>query len=269
MTMADKSANPSALDISDDELSQLLSQAKKDLTCLETEKKKKKEKDSTSKNKGRERSIPSLSVPLRLDDGNMSEDSRLISIDSETGMARIDVDNMYKTTSNLSQKSSITAEIEGKNAHPDPTIKRMTAGEALKQREKTAGKNWFGIKAPTMTPEIKNDLRVLQLRNVLDPKRFYKKSSSKELPKYFEIGTIIEGPTEFYSSRLTKKQRQNNLVDELLADKQSRDYFKRKVGEIHARNYSGGKAWYQKATGGNAKNKYKGVQKHSHQFKRK
>ncbi|KAJ2612705.1 hypothetical protein H4S08_002588, partial [Coemansia sp. RSA 1365] len=135
MTLVDKSANVSALDISDDELSQLLSQAKKDLTCLETEKKKK-DNDRSNKNKGREHNIHLPSVPLRLDDGNMSEDSRLINIDSETGMARIDVNNIYR--SNISQKSSITGEIEGKNSRPDPTIKRMTAGEASKEREKTA-----------------------------------------------------------------------------------------------------------------------------------
>ncbi|KAJ2083354.1 rrna-processing protein fcf2 [Coemansia sp. RSA 988] len=271
----EKTTSVTALDASDDELVQLLSQAKKDLTLLESERKKK-ENDIANNTKGQGRSTAALSVPLRLDDGNMSDESRLIIIDSETGMARIDVGNVYRESgSSSSHKSSITAEIESKDARPDPTIKRMTAGEVAKQREQTAGKSWFGIKAPTMTPEIKNDLRVLQLRNVLDPKRFYKKTSSKETPKYFEVGTIIEGPTEFYSSRLTKKQRQTNLVDELLADKQSRDYFKRKVGEIHARNYSGGKAWYRKATGGssNVKGKHKangrGVHKPSQHFKRK
>ncbi|KAJ2289642.1 rrna-processing protein fcf2, partial [Coemansia sp. RSA 2706] len=62
---------------------------------------------------------------------------------------------------------------------------------------------------------------------------------------YFEMGTIIEGPTEFYSSRLTKKERRQNLVDELLADKNARDYFKRKVSDIHAHNESGGKKWHR------------------------
>ncbi|KAI9501976.1 Fcf2 pre-rRNA processing-domain-containing protein, partial [Coemansia spiralis] len=123
--------------------------------------------------------------------------------------------------------------------------KRKSLSALAKEKEQTAGKRWFGMKAPVMTQELKNDLRVLQLRGVIDPKRFYKKdTTSKQLPKYFEVGTVIEGPTEFYSSRMTKKERRTNIVDELMADKQARDYFKRKVSEIHTRNSSGNKRWY-------------------------
>lgn len=38
-----------------------------------------------------------------------------------------------------------------------------------------------------MTEEIKNDLQVLQMRSVLDPKHFYKKNDLKVLPKYFQV----------------------------------------------------------------------------------
>lgn len=38
-----------------------------------------------------------------------------------------------------------------------------------------------------MTEEIKNDLEVLQMRSVLDPKHFYKKNDLKVLPKYFQV----------------------------------------------------------------------------------
>ncbi|KAJ2788946.1 hypothetical protein H4R20_007272, partial [Coemansia guatemalensis] len=141
MTAMVTANNAAALDTSDDELSQLLSQAKKDLTFQESERKKK-ESDGTNKSKGQERSAAVLSVPLRLDDGSLSDESRLIRIDSETGMARINVDNVYRApgSSSSSHKLSINAEIEAKGARPDPTIKRMTAGEAAKQRDQTAGK---------------------------------------------------------------------------------------------------------------------------------
>jgi hypothetical protein len=43
------------------------------------------------------------------------------------------------------------------------------------------------MKKPEITPEIKRDLQIIKLRNVLDPKRFYKKDDSKGLPKYFEV----------------------------------------------------------------------------------
>lgn len=56
-----------------------------------------------------------------------------------------------------------------------------------KEREKTKGANWFNMKAPEMTDELKNELQVIQLRSALDPKHFYKRSEMKSLPKYFEV----------------------------------------------------------------------------------
>ena len=49
------------------------------------------------------------------------------------------------------------------------------------------GKNWFEMKAPEMTEDLKNDLTVLQYRRVLDPKRFYKAPDLKVLPKFFQV----------------------------------------------------------------------------------
>ncbi|ORX70570.1 Fcf2-domain-containing protein [Linderina pennispora] len=95
----------------------------------------------------------------------------------------------------------------------DPTIKKKLPHEIQKEREQTTGRKWFNMKAPVLTDAIKNDLRVLQLRGVLDPKRFYKKEAvGKKLPKYFEMGTVVEDASEFYSARLTRKERRGNLV---------------------------------------------------------
>ena len=58
-----------------------------------------------------------------------------------------------------------------------------------------------------ITPQIRRDLQLLKLRNVLDPKRHYRKDDSKGFPKYFQTGKIVDGPTEFFSARLTKKER--------------------------------------------------------------
>ncbi|KAJ1799521.1 rrna-processing protein fcf2 [Coemansia sp. RSA 2399] len=237
---------PSGLNTSDSELEALLSQAKTTLAAKE------KEKVTSAGAKA-------LLVPLRL---NAGENNHVLplQVNPETGVARLDTSKIYAKSSesaapdsNTSQ-SSLPPAIEGKIGQNDPTVKRKTRGEIAGEKEKTAGKRWFGMKAPVMTQELKNDLRVLQLRNVLDPKQFYKKGTiGKEAPKYFEMGTIIEGPTEFYSSRLTKKERRGNLVDELLVDKQARDYFKRKVNEIHAQNRSGNNKWYRESAVGGKK----------------
>ncbi|XP_075487491.1 rRNA-processing protein fcf2-like [Primulina tabacum] len=111
-----------------------------------------------------------------------------------------------------------------------------------KQIKDTAGSNWFDMPAQTITPELKKDLQLLKLRSVIDPKRHYKKgdSKSKTLPKYFQASTVIESATEFYTGRLTKKERKASLADELLSDRTLGDYRKRKVREIEEVNRPAG-----------------------------
>ena len=41
----------------------------------------------------------------------------------------------------------------------------------------------------------------------------------------FQIGTVVEGTADFYSSRIPKRQRKTNMIDELLADAEFRRYF--------------------------------------------
>ena len=100
------------------------------------------------------------------------------------------------------------------------------------EREKTKGAAWYGMSAPELTEETKRDLEVLQMRNALDPKRFYKKNDHKELPKYFQLGRVVESSADFYSDRIPNKERKKNLVDELMADAEFQRYNKRKYAEI-------------------------------------
>ena len=62
-----------------------------------------------------------------------------------------------------------------------------------------ARSDWYDLPAPQITDEVKRDLRLLRLRGVMDPKRFYKSADQTKFPKYFQFGTVVEGPTEFYS----------------------------------------------------------------------
>jgi hypothetical protein len=96
--------------------------------------------------------------------------------------------------------------------------------------DNTAGKGWFGMEPTPMTDELKTDLAVIRNRNYLDPKKFYK--SADKHHKIVQLGTVIEGATEFYSSRLTKKQRRNNFTEEIMADPASADYAKKKFKKM-------------------------------------
>ncbi|XP_075478563.1 rRNA-processing protein fcf2 isoform X1 [Primulina tabacum] len=126
-----------------------------------------------------------------------------------------------------------------------------------KQIKDTAGSNWFDMPAQTITPELKKDLQLLKLRNVIDPKRHYKKgdSKSKTLPKYFQASTVIESATEFYTGRLTKKERKASLADELLSDRTLGEYRKRKVREIEEVKRPGGVGKWKISKTGKRKDK--------------
>ncbi|NXG06754.1 TDIF2 protein, partial [Sakesphorus luctuosus] len=138
-----------------------------------------------------------------------------------------------KKKDQLLQKSVITPDFEKKECVPPL---RESLHQLKKQRraerEKTTGDGWFGMKAPEITSELKNDLKVLKMRASLDPKHFYKKNDRDGLPKYFQVGTVVDSPIDFYHSRIPKKQRKRTIVEELLADSEFRRYNKKKYQEI-------------------------------------
>uniref|UniRef100_A0A8D8QN03 Deoxynucleotidyltransferase terminal-interacting protein 2 n=1 Tax=Cacopsylla melanoneura TaxID=428564 RepID=A0A8D8QN03_9HEMI len=109
--------------------------------------------------------------------------------------------------------------------------RRVKRKKAKIERSKTL-KDWYDLPAPELTQQRKNDLEVLKMRSVLDTKHFYKKNDLKVLPKYFQIGQVIESPADFYHSRIPKKERKKTLVDELLADAEFKNKCKRKYKTI-------------------------------------
>eukprot|EP01041_Mallomonas_annulata_P000294 gene294-529_t len=97
-------------------------------------------------------------------------------------------------------------------------------------QKKTLGKGWFDLAPAELTDELKKDMKIIQLRNSLDPKRFYK--NPDKMKNVLHSGTVIEGPTEYKSSRMTKRQRKTTIMDEILADQSIRAFSKRKYQEI-------------------------------------
>lgn len=85
------------------------------------------------------------------------------------------------------------------------------------------------------------------MRNVLDSKRHYKKDSSKlVVPKFSQVGTLVAGPTEYFSARMTKKERKRTLLEEVMETEDTTRKFKSKYGEIQAAKTSGKKGDYKK-----------------------
>lgn len=101
-----------------------------------------------------------------------------------------------------------------------------------------------------MSSELKSDLKLLKLRNVLDPHRHYRSDNTRALtPKFSQIGQIIEGPTEYFSSRLPSKERKRTFVEEVLANEKLTGRFRKKYNEIQASKTSGKKAYYRNLKG--------------------
>ncbi|KNG81994.1 putative nucleolus protein required for cell viability [Aspergillus nomiae NRRL 13137] len=116
----------------------------------------------------------------------------------------------------------------------------------VKKDKPTAGSNWFDLPQTELTPEFKRDLQLLRMRSVLDPKRHYKKENGKaQPPKYSQVGTIIEGPTEFFSGRIAKKDRKRTFVEEVLDQERHNRRFESKYREIQTSKQSGKKSFYK------------------------
>ncbi|KAI0395338.1 Fcf2-domain-containing protein [Xylariaceae sp. FL0594] len=109
-----------------------------------------------------------------------------------------------------------------------------------------AGPQWFNLPATDLTPELRRDLQLLKMRDVLDPKRHYKKDNSRGIPQFSQVGTVIPGPTDFFSARVTKKDRKRTLLQDVLETEKETKRFKNKYGEIQAVKTSGKKAHYKK-----------------------
>ncbi|KAI4217866.1 MAG: hypothetical protein L6R36_009239 [Xanthoria steineri] len=109
----------------------------------------------------------------------------------------------------------------------------------------TAGTDWFHLPRTNLTPELKRDLQLLSMRSAWDPKRHYKKDRRKpSIPEYSQIGTIIEGPTEHFSSRIVKRVRKQTFAEEITAAEGLNGRFKKKSVEIQASKASGRQAFY-------------------------
>ena len=125
---------------------------------------------------------------------------------------------------------------------------REVAADTARKAPETAGRKWFDMEAPEMTDAVRQDLLLLRNRNFIDAKRFYKGAKNehkKELPKFFQMGTIVEAPHEFVSGRLSKKERKATIMDELLSDDRLRGYTRKTFLQIQKKKSSGGKRWHK------------------------
>lgn len=124
-------------------------------------------------------------------------------------------------------------------ALPSATERRVTK-QKFKSKD-TAGAGWFDLPATPMTPELEKDLKVLSMRGALDRKQFYRGGEQPGKSKYFQVGTVLDTATGFYSDRLPRKLRPKSIVDTILKDEESKAYYKKKFNDLQVKYKSGRK----------------------------
>lgn len=96
--------------------------------------------------------------------------------------------------------------------------------------------HWHEMPAANLTPELERDLRVIENRQHLDPKRFYKSSGTGrkkgQLPTHVQVGTVLSGSHEFFSGRLLKRERRARIIDQVLASQETMHYAKSRYQKL-------------------------------------
>ncbi|RMZ83745.1 hypothetical protein DV738_g933, partial [Chaetothyriales sp. CBS 135597] len=154
----------------------------------------------------------------------------------------------------ISEKKGVAQVNPALLAGPTDTVKLADNLRPVERKQKQkkeepsdAGPDFFHMPKTVLSDSLKRDLSLLQLRSVLDPHRHYKKTNSKKskVPQFSQTGTVIEGPTEFFSARINRKDRSKNFVEEALNTERETGRFKRKYNEIQAAKTSGKRAHYK------------------------
>jgi len=130
--------------------------------------------------------------------------------DVKLAASTIEQEHINKTL----QKSDIHNFVkEGENPI-DKAFRAKKEQRELRKKNVDAGPKWFGMKAPIMTPELETEVKLIKMQHVMD-KNYRFRSADSKIPKHFEIGTVLEAPTEYYT-RETKKQKNMSMADALL-----------------------------------------------------
>jgi len=141
------------------------------------------------------------------------------------------------TTSQTIPQTILTDDYVCKTEVPPYDVQtRQAKRQRQQERDKTKGKKWFDMPAPEMTDEKKMDLMAIQMRGGLYSDKFFKKGNdTKGLPKYFQTGTVVDNPADFYQ-RIPNKDRKKTILEELYADTKVKKFTKKRYAVIKERN---------------------------------
>lgn len=147
--------------------------------------------------------------------------------------------------------STLPTTFSASSSSSQSMTKRKRGGRQVNDNLSTAGSGWFNMTPTPMSSQLKTDISLIRNRNYLDPKKFYKNADSFD-GKVLQLGTVIEGSNEYYTSRLTKRERRMNLTEEIMADRTVTEYAKKKYRELQAEKDVGKGSRRGRGGGGNS-----------------
>ncbi|OJJ43709.1 hypothetical protein ASPZODRAFT_135705 [Penicilliopsis zonata CBS 506.65] len=202
--------------------------------------------DAESRLRVNQRNIqPSLTVEIP--DGQLVTGSPLPS----SSTPHLEVNHSVK--SYLSQKNDVTSIdssriVDHKSMdvfHPTNCVMATGSKRPGGNTRATAGSDWFDMPKTELTPELRRDLQLIRMRSVLDPKRHYKKDNAKaKAPEFSQVGTVIEGSTEFFGARISKRDRKRTFVEEALAIEKDSKRLASRYTNVQTSKRSGKRSFY-------------------------
>nr|XP_046918375.1 uncharacterized protein LOC124498631 [Dermatophagoides farinae] len=158
---------------------------------------------------------------------------------------RLNKNVMNHRTKDLQSKTTLTDDIEQQLMIKPLRVSRRQRKKILCEQRKRSLPQWFNMpRVEEISKEMEKDLMALKMRRVWNPKQFYKKSSQisagndemDKRSKYFQIGTVQQTASDYYSGRLTRRERKQTILDELMSDAQLKAFNRRKMQKAMTRN---------------------------------
>eukprot|EP00667_Euglena_gracilis_P024889 EG_transcript_28902 len=88
----------------------------------------------------------------------------------------------------------------------------------IKKKSVEVLKNWYGMKKQQVTPELQQDLFLIQNRRLFSTKNGENKwarVTRRAMPKFFEVGHVVDSAVDFHSRKQRRGQR---VADAFLHD---------------------------------------------------
>ena len=95
---------------------------------------------------------------------------------------------------------------------------KITAHKLKKEKDETAGKNWFNMPKTNLTEEEKRDWQILHMRSVWEKGARNVAPLPEQPPEFLQFGVIHSHAMDGNKAKLSRKQRAPTIAEMLAKD---------------------------------------------------